>query len=165
MRVRGGHAIILASSARDGGARIIGAVHIERPTVVLDRAAEKRKRGFKRVVDATHYSFEGLRAAWAGEIAFRQELLISAIMTPVALALPVSLAEKVILIAVMVLVMIVELLNSAIEAAVDRDSLEINPLGKRAKDVGSAAVLIALMLAFGTWIAVVGTLLVRMSST
>jgi diacylglycerol kinase (ATP) len=129
-------------------------------TVVLDRAAEKRKRGLQRIVDATHYSLEGLRAAWAGEAAFRQELVISALLTPVALLLPVSLAEKILLIGVMMLVIIVELLNSAIEAAVDRDSLEINPLGKRAKDVGSAAVMMALMLAAGTWLAILTTVVV-----
>lgn len=124
-------------------------------TDVLDRAAEKRKHGVKRVVDATHYSLDGLRAAWAGEDAFRQELVLAVILTPVALVLPIALAEKILLIGALMLVLIVELLNSAIEAAVDRDSLEINPLGKRAKDVGSAAVMLALMLAGGTWIAVV----------
>ncbi len=76
--------------------------------------------------------------------------------TPVALVLPIALAEKILLVGVLMLVLIVELLNSAIEAAVDRDSLEINPLGKRAKDVGSAAVMLALMLAGGTWVAIVG---------
>ena len=133
---------------------------IQAGTVVLDRAAEKRKRGLQRIVDATHYSLEGLRAAWASEAAFRLELMISTLLTPVALLLPVSLAEKILLIGVMVLVIIVELLNSAIEAAVDRDSLEINPLGKRAKDVGSAAAMMALMLAGGTWLAILTTLFV-----
>ena len=133
---------------------------VQAGTVVLDRAAEKRKRGLQRIVDATHYSLEGLRAAWAGEAAFRQELVISALLTPVALLLPVGLAEKILLIGVLALVIIVELLNSAIEAAVDRDSLEINPLGKRAKDVGSAAVMMALMLAAGTWLAILTALLV-----
>ena len=67
------------------------------------------------------------------------------------LLLPVALVEKILLIGVVVLVLIVELLNSGIEAAVDRDSLEINPLGKRAKDIGSAAVMLSLLLAGGTW--------------
>ena len=107
------------------------------------------------VVDATHYSLDGLRSAWAGEDAFRQELMLAAALTPVALVLPIALAEKILLVGVLLLVLIV-VLNSAIEAAVDRDSLEINPLGKRAKDVGSAAVMLALMLAGGTWIAIVG---------
>lgn len=127
-----------------------------RRTVILDRPAEKRKRGLRRVIDATHYSLDGLRAAWAGEDAFRQEIVLAVILTPVALVLPIALAEKILLVGVLMLVLIVELLNSAIEAAVDRDSLEINPLGKRAKDVGSAAVMLALLLAGGTWIAIVG---------
>lgn len=125
-------------------------------TVILDGSAEKRKRGLRRVVDATHYSLDGLRAAWAGEDAFRQEIMLAAVLTPVALVLPIALAEKILLVGVLTLVLIVELLNSAIEAAVDRDSLEINPLGKQAKDVGSAAVMLALVLAGGTWIAIVG---------
>ena len=130
----------------------------EQPTsrIVLDQAAEKRRRGLRRVVDATHYSLDGLRAAWAGEDAFRQEIMLAAVLAPMALFLPIALAEKILLVGVLLLVLIVELLNSAIEAAVDRDSLEINPLGKRAKDVGSAAVMLALMLAGGTWVAIVG---------
>ncbi len=108
------------------------------------------------MVDATHYSLDGLRAAWAGEDAFRQEIMLAAVLTPIALVLPIALAEKILLVGVLMLVLIVELLNSAIEATVDRDSLEINPLGKRAKDVGSAAVMLALVLAGGTWVAIVG---------
>jgi len=125
-------------------------------SAVLDRAAEKRRRGLGRMVDATHYSLDGLRAAWAGEDAFRQEIMLTLILTPVALVLPIALAEKILLVGVLMLVLMVELLNSAIEAAVDRDSLEINSLGKRAKDVGSAAVMLALLFAGGTWIAIVG---------
>ena len=75
-------------------------------------------------------------------------------MIPVALILPVGVIEKILLVGVIVLVLIVELLNTGIEAAVDRDSLEINPLGKRAKDFGSAAVMLALLLAGGTWTAI-----------
>ena len=150
--------MILAHRVASGPAAVSSAAMSEQPAsrIVLDRAAEKRKRGLRRVVDATHYSLDGLRAAWAGEDAFRQELMLAAVLTPVALVLPIALAEKILLVGVLLLVLIVELLNSAIEAAVDRDSLEINPLGKRAKDVGSAAVMLALMLAGGTWIAIVG---------
>jgi diacylglycerol kinase (ATP) len=75
-------------------------------------------------------------------------------MIPVALLLRLPAVETVLLIGVVVLVLIVELLNSGIEAAVDRDSYEINPLGKRAKDFGSAAVMLALLLALGTWFAI-----------
>jgi len=88
------------------------------------------------------------------EDAFRQELILASLMIAAALWLPVGLVEKILLVAVVVLVLIVELLNTAIEAAIDRDSLEINPLGKRAKDYGSAAVMLALLLAGGTWAAI-----------
>ncbi len=110
------------------------------------------------MLNATRYSIDGLRAAWLHEDAFRQELILAAIMIPLALLLPLGVLERIALIGVVVLVLIVELLNTAIEAAIDRDSLEINPLGKRAKDYGSAAVMLALLLAGGTWAAI---LLVR----
>lgn len=110
-----------------------------------------------RLLDATRHSLDGVRAAWLHESAFRQELMTAAVLIPLAVFLPVSALEKILLIGVIVLVLIVELLNSAIEAAVDRDSLEINPLGKRAKDIGSAAVMLALLLAGATWVAVIGT--------
>jgi diacylglycerol kinase (ATP) len=119
-----------------------------------DSRTLKGKRGLQRVLNATRYSLDGLRAAWAHEDAFRQELLIAAVMIPVALILPVGVIEKILLVGVIVLVLIVELLNTGIEAAVDRDSFEINPLGKRAKDFGSAAVMLALLLAGGTWTAI-----------
>lgn len=106
------------------------------------------------MLNATGYSIDGLRAAWRHEDAFRQELILAAIMIPTALLLPVTPLEKIVLIGVVVLVLIVELLNTAIEAAIDRDSLEINPLGKRAKDYGSAAVMLSLLLAGGTWAAI-----------
>ena len=145
-------------SLANGAAVVSSAAMPEQPSsrIVLDRPAEKRKRALRRVVDATHYSLDGLRAAWAGEDAFRQEIMLAAVLMPLALVLPISLAEKILLIGVLMVVLIVELLNSAIEAAVDRDSLEINPLGKRAKDVGSAAVMLALVFAGGTWVAIVG---------
>jgi diacylglycerol kinase (ATP) len=116
----------------------------------------KGRRGLQRVLNATGYSLDGLRAAWTHEDAFRQELLLAAVLVPVAIFLPVSLVEKILLVGVVVLVLIVELLNTGIEAAVDRDSLEINPLGKRAKDFGSAAVMLSLLLAGVTWVAIIG---------
>lgn len=119
-----------------------------------DSRALKGQRGLRRILNATGYSVDGLRAAWTHEDAFRQELILAAVLIPVALWLPVALVERIALIAVVVLVLIVELLNTAIEAAVDRDSLEINPLGKRAKDYGSAAVMLSLLLAGATWAAV-----------
>ncbi len=121
---------------------------------VLDGNALKGKRGLQRILNATRYSIDGLRSAWIYEDAFRQEIWLAALMMPLALVLPLALIEKILLIGVVVLVLIVELLNTGIEAAVDRDSLEINPLGKRAKDIGSAAVMLSLVLAGGTWIAI-----------
>jgi diacylglycerol kinase (ATP) len=120
----------------------------------VDSRTLKGKRGLQRVLNATRYSLDGLRAAWVHESAFRQEVLIAALLVPVALLLPVGVIEKILLVGVVVLVLIVELLNTGIEAAVDRDSFEINPLGKRAKDFGSAAVMLALLLAGGTWIVI-----------
>ena len=114
----------------------------------------KGRRGLRRVLNAARYSLDGLRAAWRHEDAFRQELILAAIMIPTAALLPVTLVEKIVLIGVVVLVLIVELLNTGIEAAIDRDSLEINPLGKRAKDYGSAAVMLSLLLAGGAWTAI-----------
>jgi diacylglycerol kinase (ATP) len=119
-----------------------------------DGRALKGKRGLQRILNAARYSVDGFAAAWNHEDAFRQEVILAAVMVPIALLLPVGLVEKIVLIGVVVLVLIVELLNSAVEAAVDRDSYEINSLGKRAKDLGSAAVMLALLLAVGTWIAI-----------
>lgn len=122
-----------------------------------DSSALKGKRGLQRVINATRYSVDGFRAAWAHEDAFRQEVVLAALMIPAGLLVPVSIVEKILLIGTVLLVLIVELLNSAIEVAIDRDSLEINPLGKRAKDLGSAAVMLALTLAAGTWVAILGS--------
>jgi diacylglycerol kinase (ATP) len=126
----------------------------EGKTPVLDGRVFKGKTGLRRLVNATHYSLDGLREAWRNEDAFRQELVLSLILAPFALWLDVALVEKILLVGALLLVLIVELLNTGIEAAVDRDSLEINPLGKRAKDLGSAAVMISLLLAGGTWVAI-----------
>lgn len=111
----------------------------------------KSKSGFKRIVAATGYSIEGFKSAWASEHAFRQELLMVVIGTVIALFLPISSFQKLFLIAVLVLVLIVELINSAIEAIVDRVSLERHPLSKNAKDFGSAAVLLAVLIAAASW--------------
>ncbi len=111
----------------------------------------KSKSGLKRIVAACSYSLDGLRTAWRHEYAFRQELILFCVAALVALVLPVSAFQKLALIAVLVLVLIVELINSAIEAVVDRISLERHPLSKNAKDLGSAAVLLACLLAMATW--------------
>ena len=111
----------------------------------------KSKSGIKRIYSAVLYSFDGLKTAWRHEHAFRQELMLFAAGTVVALLLPVSAFQKLVLVAPLVLMLIVELINSAIEAVVDRISLERHPLSKNAKDLGSAAVLLAGMLAALTW--------------
>lgn len=111
----------------------------------------KSKSGLKRILSAFFYSIDGLKAAWRHEHAFRQELALFAIGTVVALALRISSFEKLLLIGVLVLILIVELINSALEAVVDRVSLERHPLSKNAKDFGSAAVLLACMLAGAAW--------------
>jgi diacylglycerol kinase (ATP) len=123
-------------------------------TADIDGRALKGKRGLQRILNAARYSVDGFAAAWDHEDAFRQEVILAAVMIPLALVLPVGLIEKILLIGVVVLVLIVELLNSGIEAAIDRDSYEINSLGKRAKDLGSAAVMLSLLLAGGTWVAI-----------
>jgi diacylglycerol kinase (ATP) len=123
------------------------------PAVPRDGRALKGKRGLRRVLNALGYSADGLRAAWS-EDAFRQEVLLAAVMIPAGVLLPVPLVEHLLLVGSVVFVLIVEILNTAIEAAIDRQSYEINPLAKQAKDMGSAAVLLSLLLAGGTWIAI-----------
>lgn len=119
----------------------------------------KSKGGVRRIYAAFLYSLNGLRTAWKSERAFRQELMVAIPAAIVALLLPVSRLEKLALIAVLILVLMVELINSAIEAVVDRVSFERHPLSKNAKDFGSAAVLLALLLAAATWGAIVLPLL------
>jgi diacylglycerol kinase (ATP) len=111
----------------------------------------KSKGGLGRILAACSYSRDGLRTAWRHEYAFRQELIVFSVAALVALALPVSAFQKLALIGVLMLVLIVELINSAIEAVVDRVSLERHPLSKNAKDLGSAAVMLACLLAAATW--------------
>ncbi len=111
----------------------------------------KSKSGLGRIVSAFFYSIDGFRTAWRQEHAFRQEMLLFVTGSAIALALRISAFEKLVLIGVLVLILIVELLNSAVEAVVDRVSLERNPLSKNAKDFGSAAVLLACLLAAAAW--------------
>ena len=114
----------------------------------------KSKSGLKRIFSAFFYSLEGLQTAIRSEHAFRQELFVFVVGTIAALLLPVSAFQKLVLIGSMVIVLIVELINSAIEAVVDRVSLERHPLSKNAKDFGSAAVLLACLLSGATWLIV-----------
>lgn len=110
--------------------------------------------GIQRLINASHYSWLGLKAAWQSEAAIRQEIIALVFLLPIAIILPVSPIEKALLIASALLVLLVELLNSALEAVVDRIGAEIHPLSKKAKDIGSAAVLVALIIAFVIWLVV-----------
>ncbi len=121
----------------------------------------KSASGLKRIAAAIGYSMQGLKAAWHGEHAFRQELLMVAVATVIALLLPVQALHKLLLIAVFVQVLIIELINSAIEAVVDRVSLERHSLSKNAKDFGSAAVFLSVALALATWAVIVLPLLAK----
>lgn len=113
----------------------------------------KTHRGLKRIWLATGHSAQGFYFAFREESAFRQELLLAAILLPWAFILEFSVEERVLLVGTVVLVLITELLNSGIEAAIDRISFEAHSLSKRAKDYGSAAVLLSLLLCGGTWLA------------
>ena len=120
-------------------------------TLVSEQSPFKGKTGVRRVLNALRYSMDGLRAAYTGEDAFRQETLLAVVLIPVALWLPVSGLGKALMIASVLLVLAVELINSAIEAVVDRVSLDRHTLSKRAKDLGSAAVLLALINVAAVW--------------
>lgn len=111
-----------------------------------------KKRGFARLLAAFFYSLSGLRSAFVSEAAFRQELLLFFVLLPVLFFLPVSGYLKSLLLIVNTMVLIVELLNSGIEAVVDMTAHEYHSLAKRAKDMASAAVLITIVLAAVLWV-------------
>ena len=111
----------------------------------------KGKTGIVRIWNAFRYSLDGLRAAFRHEDAFRQEALLAAVLIPLACFMPANGTGKALMIASVLLVIIVELLNSAIEAAIDRISLDRHQLSKRAKDIGSAAVLMSLCNVLIVW--------------
>lgn len=110
------------------------------------------EKGLKRFINAILFSFAGFKAAWTGEEAFRQEVIVFILAVPLAIWLSKNNLEIVLLIASVVLVLIVELLNSAIEAVVDRVGVEYHELAGRAKDIGSAAVMLSIMLSVATWL-------------
>lgn len=114
--------------------------------------ANQNAKGFKRLINACFFSASGFKATWQHEEAFRQEVILFFITTPIALWLGQSPVEKVLLIGSVVLVMLVELLNSAVEAVVDRVGYEHHELSGRAKDIGSAAVTLSLAWATITWL-------------
>ena len=112
----------------------------------------KGRVGLDRVLRATGYSIEGLKTAYRGESAFRQESFLAVVMLPAAFILGATWIEVAVLAGSVLLVLIVELLNSGIEAAIDRVSLELHDLSKRAKDLASAAVFLSLVLCAGIWL-------------
>jgi len=111
----------------------------------------KGNRGITRAWHALKNSINGFRVAYREESAFRQELTLAAILVPCGILIPVPPVERVLLLASVLMVLIVELLNSSVEAAIDRISLERHELSKRAKDFGSAAVTVALVICALTW--------------
>ena len=118
---------------------------------MLPRSPYKGTSGLQRILNATGYSLAGFKAAFQNEAAFRQTILINLLLIPLSFFMPVSRVEQVLMIVVCLLAIIVELINSAIEAVVDRVSMEQHPLSKNAKDMGSAAQFVALAIITLTW--------------
>ena len=122
----------------------------------VDPSPFKGKTGFRRLFNALGYSLDGLKAALQHEAAFRQLTALAGVLIPVACVLSVSRLERVVLIAAVLATLVIELLNSAVEAAVDHTSLARHPLAKRAKDLGSAAQLVGLVNLAVVWGGIVG---------
>jgi len=122
----------------------------------------KGRRGLALLFNALLYSISGLRLAFRHESAFRQEIALAAVLIPSALALPVPPIEQVLLVTSVLLVLVVELLNSSVEAAVDRIGLDTHRLSKRAKDLGSAAVLVTLAALATVWGVLAGPVVWRL---
>jgi len=120
----------------------------------IEESPHKGRTGLRRIWNALFYSLDGLAAAFRHEDAFRQEVFLAAILIPAVFFLPANGTGRALMIAAVLLVLIVELLNSAVEAAVDRISLENHQLAKRAKDIGSAAVFISLVNVPVVWLLV-----------
>ncbi len=123
----------------------------DQPGPPTEESPYKGRTGLRRLVNAARYSSEGLAAAFRNEDAFRQEVFAACVLIPLAIWLGNSGTERALMSCAVLLVLIVELLNSALEATVDRISLQHHPLAKRAKDIGSAAVMIALTNALLVW--------------
>ena len=118
--------------------------------------AFKGKKGLTRLWNALGYSRDGIAAAWRYEAAFREEILLAAIAIPLAFYLGRNGVDRALLISSIILILIVEILNSAVEAVVDKASPEKHDLAKRAKDMGSAAVLLSLINAAAVWACLLG---------
>ena len=110
------------------------------------------EKGFKRFTNSILFSIAGLKATWQHEEAFRQEVIILVVILPIVYMLDHSVVEKILLIGSVVLILIVELINSAIEAIVDRVGTEHHVLSGRAKDIGSAAVMVSILLSIAIWL-------------
>ena len=128
----------------------------------IDQNPHKGNKGLTRAWHAAKNSWCGVVYAFKEESAFRQELTLLIICTPIALFLNVSILEKVALICSIIMVLVVELLNSSVEAAIDRFSFEHHDLSKRAKDFGSAAVMLALLVAVLIWLGVCAPLVSKL---
>jgi len=120
----------------------------------INQNPHKGNKGLTRAWHAAKNSWCGIVYAYQEESAFRQELTLLAILTPTALFLPIDALQKAVLIGSLVMVLVVELLNSSVEAAIDRISFEHHDLSKRAKDFGSAAVMLALLVAAALWLTI-----------
>jgi diacylglycerol kinase (ATP) len=131
--------------------RFSGSLPATQLLVIVLMSPFKGQTGLKRILNASGYSMAGLRAAFTGEAAFRQLVLLNVVLIPLSFFFSVSRVERALMIAVCLLALIVELLNSAIEAAIDRISLDLHPLSKNAKDMGSAAQFVALSLIASVW--------------
>ena len=137
---------------------------IENPLSICQEVHEsphKGQRGLRRLINAFFYSLSGLRIAFNHESAFRQEIAIAVILIPIACLIRATAVERILLIASVLLLLIVELLNSSVEAAVDRIGLDSHRLSKRAKDLGSAAVFLTLLLLLITWSLIAGPILIQ----
>ena len=117
----------------------------------MSAASFKGKKGLTRIWNALGYSRDGIAAAWQNEAAFREEILLAAVTIPLAIYLGKTGVDRALLVGSIILILIVEILNSALEAVVDKASPEKHELAKRAKDMGSAAVLISLFNAAAVW--------------
>jgi len=113
--------------------------------------AKPGRKGIGRIIHAAGYSWSGIKACWQHEAAFRQELMLSAVLFPLSFYVTADLAETALLIATLFLVLLMELVNSAVEAVVDRIGPEHHALSGRAKDIGSAAVMLSLLLVAIVW--------------
>lgn len=116
------------------------------------RNPHKNKKGFDRLSAALNNSFEGLKATFKNEEAFRQEIFLALILIPVAFYTGDTTVEKILLVSSLILLIVIELINTGIEVIIDRVSLDKNELSKLAKDIGSAAVLIAFLNCFIVWL-------------